>query len=236
MNADRISPTLEDLCPSAIWHTLKGRLTEVRRQRLESAASGRTNYLRLVVQDVHQPHNISACLRSAEAFGIGNIDIVTLGRPSKVSSVARGVGDWLTINRYETVQSCAENLRTKGFKIAAGLPRAEATTLAQVPVDEPLAVVFGNEHAGIDSSWHELIDYPFTIPMSGLVESLNISVSAAISLYNLTERCKATVGSSYFLTKIEQERLLGQWLKIKVPSWRGEYGKLRTSRVIDDYR
>ena len=227
MSPDETELTIDFICPSAIWQTLKGRLTDSRRKRLEATASRRTNHLELVVQDVHQPHNVSACLRSAEAFGVGNIDIVTLGRPAKVSTVARGVGDWLTINRYETVQACASSLRSKGFKIAAGLPNAGVRTLSQVPIEQPLAVVFGNEHAGIDDSWHELIDYPFTIPTSGLVESLNISVCAAISLYDLTGRCKVALGTSYYLSTIEQERLLGTWLKNKIPSWRSEYSRLQ---------
>ena len=195
---------------------------------MEAVARGRTRHLRLVVQDVHQPHNVSACLRSADAFGLDLVDVVTLKHSFKPSTVARGVDGWLSIARHTDVKSCVAALRRDGFRLVAGLPRQDARPLYELPVDEKLAVVFGNEHSGIDAEWLDQIDYPFTIPMVGMVESLNISVSAAITLAHLTRAAReALAPGDYFLSATEQEDLLNRWIIAHVPSWEGELESLR---------
>jgi tRNA (guanosine-2'-O-)-methyltransferase len=207
---------------------MQSMLTDQRRDRMLHAANNRTRYLRLVVQDVHDPHNVSACLRSAEAFGIQEIDVVTLRETFRASTVARGVNHWLSIRKHKTVKGCADGLRQAGFRIVAGVPKPGAKHLDELPLDKPLAVVFGNEHQGIDPEWHEHIDEPFTIPMVGMVESLNISVSAAIALHQLTKSARAKLPpETYFLKENERNALLSSWICRQIPAWPDICARLR---------
>lgn len=217
----------QDPYPSDAWDLLSEHFSPARRSRLETAAAGRTRHIRLVVQDVHQPHNVSACIRSADAFGIQDIDVVTLNQAFKASTVAKGVAHWLTIKRYRSVADCVKVLRQSGYKIAAGLPRQDAVSLYDLPLDQPLAVVFGNEHAGIDSEWLEHVDHAFTIPMVGLVESLNISVSCAITLAHLSRSARLQLGEAYHLSDKAQKQLLSSWTCRQIPSWQLELDRLR---------
>ncbi len=207
--------------PSDAWRLLGGYLSDSRRQKLERVAHLRTRHLRLVVQDIHHPHNVSACLRSAEAFGIQDVDVVCLKEKFCPSSVARGVSKWLSINKYSTIEACAQNLRALGYRIAAGMPCEEgAVLLSKVKLEEPLAILFGNEHEGVHSEWKKHCDFFFTIPMVGFVESLNISVSNAVTLYELTRRAKEEIPEDrYYLKADDREALLSGWVCEHLEGW-----------------
>lgn len=218
--------------PSDAWELLSPQLTDHRRQRMLNTAAKRTNHVRLVVQDVHQPHNVSACIRSAEGFGIQNIDVVTLKTKFDTSTVARGVDHWVDIKKHQTIEACVESLHSAGYVIAAAFPYGDAVTLDELPVDKPIALVFGNEHEGLDLAWRDLADIRFTIPMVGIVESLNISVCAAISMYSATQRSKAIIApEKYFLTPGEQQLLLNQWICRQITSYEGQLTRLRPQQA-----
>lgn len=193
------------------WQSQKLLLTERREQRLIGAAAKRTPLLRLVIQDVHQPHNVSACLRSAEAFGICDVFVVDGGHRFRPSTVARGVSKWLNIHRFSDVETCARALKADGFRLAAAMPMQDSFSLEELDVSTPLAVVFGNEHDGVHQTWEPYIDVYFTIPMVGLVESLNISVSAAICMHTLTNKMRSLHQDAYFLSPLDQQTLLDHW-------------------------
>ena len=219
----------EQRYPADAWRLLSLRFSEARRQRLQQAIEARTRHIRLVVQDIYQPHNVSACIRSADAFGVQDIDVVTLNQPFKASTVAKGVAHWLTIRRYRAVSDCVTALRHQGYLIAAGLPRQDAVPLYDLPLDRPLAVVFGNEHAGIHAEWLAHVDYAFTIPMVGLVESLNISVSCAVTLAHVTRAARHLLGDSYALPVPTQAEILCEWACRQTPAWQAELDRLRAS-------
>jgi tRNA (guanosine-2'-O-)-methyltransferase len=203
-------------------------LTEARRDRMRRAAAARTRRIRLVIQDVHQPHNVSACMRSADAFGVQDVDVVIMDARFRPSTAAKGVHDWLTIRRHRQLAPCIESLKVGGYLLAAGVPSEAATPLYELPVDRPIAVVFGNEHAGIHPDWQPHIDLPFTIPMVGMVESLNISVSAAITLAHLTRAARAALSDDvYLLTEKEREALLCEWVCKQLRSYDERLRRLR---------
>ncbi len=211
--------------PPDLWDVLRPRFSPARQQRFLDVVAKRTAHIRLVLQDVHLPHNISACLRSAEAFGVLHCDVVRV-KPTrfKPSGAARGVESWLQMHSFTTIAECAASLKAQGYQIVAAIPRQEAVPLEQVAIDKPLAVLFGNEHAGVDPQWHEYIDGYFTIPMCGMVESLNISVSAAISLFSLTQRMQALLPpDTYLLSPSQQQDTLNAWTSRQVPRWELEY-------------
>lgn len=193
------------------WALLHPFITEERRNRLQQVADNRSTHIRLVLENIRDPHNVSACLRSADAFGVLNIDIVSADG-FKTSTVAKGADNWLNVTKYQEPGPCIANLKREGYKIASAYPPHEegATALAELPVDEPIAVVFGNEHAGVSSSWKNRVDYKFTIPMYGMVESLNISVSAAVTMQQLRKKIQNT--REALLTEEEKTLLLNQWI------------------------
>jgi tRNA (guanosine-2'-O-)-methyltransferase len=201
--------------PADAWELLSPRLSEARRERMLRVASQRTRHLRLVLQDVFDPHNVGACLRSAEAFGILCCDQVNLYQKfGKISTVSRGADQWLEVRRFTDLELYIQGLQERGFKVAAAYPPGGDTMpLAELPLDEPLAVVFGNEREGLHKAWQNRVDYRFTIPMYGMVESFNISVSAALTLHSLSERCRAELpAETFLLDAAAQKRLLDQWI------------------------
>jgi tRNA (guanosine-2'-O-)-methyltransferase len=214
--------------PDDAWRLLSPQLTAHRRERMEQTAARRTNHVRLVVQDVHQPHNVSACIRSAEAFGVQNIDVVTLSTKFNASTVARGVDEWVTISKHETVDDCVSRLHQKGYRVAAAFPHGKAVSLPELPIDQPIAVVFGNEHEGLATQWRDQADVCFTIPMFGIVESLNISVCAAITLHELTTRARiAMPPEKFYLSEDERQTLLNQWICRQISTWPLQLPRLR---------
>lgn len=214
--------------PVDAWRLLSPRLTPKRKEKFLAVSKQRSRHFRLVIQDVHHPHNVSACLRSAEAFGLVDVDVVTLNQPFKPSTVARGVSDWLDIHHHGSVESTVESIRSCGYKIAAAFPDQSSYGLADVPTTDRLAVVFGNEHEGVHDAWRQHIDYSFSIPMVGFVESLNISVSCAITLYELTQKAKHELDLNvYLLNDKERNALLCKWICQQYPSYEKQLAKLR---------
>ncbi|MBC7660726.1 MAG: RNA methyltransferase [Chitinophagaceae bacterium] len=215
------------------WELLSERLSEDRRSRMMQIVMDRTAYLRLCLQDVHDPHNVGACFRTAEANGIQYCDFVNLYQkfPKTSSTVARGANHWLDISRFKDQKLYLEGLKSRGYKIAAAYPSGSAYELDNLPIDRPLVVLLGNEAVGLDDSWSEHIDYRFSIPMYGMTESYNVSVSAALILYSLTQRCRAQVPSDkFFLTEKSQHYLLNRWMARHSRSLANELDNMRRSR------
>lgn len=203
----------EQQLPADSWEVLSPLLTENRRERLLNAVEKRTDHIRLIMQDVHNPHNVSACMRSAEAFGIQNVDVVTLSEPFKASTSAKGVQHWITLQKWADAKSCADHLKKAGYLIAAGMPSQDSVSLHDLPLDKPVAILFGNEHAGVSPEWKDHIDTYFTIPMVGLVESMNISVCAAITMHHLTYRLETMAHPARFIDIKRKNDLLGHWVR-----------------------
>lgn len=215
--------------PQDLWHILRNRFSTSRQQRMLAAAAMRTNYVCTMLQDVHDPHNISACLRSAEAFGVQNHYIINRSKPFKTSTVARGVQHWLSLHHHTSIPEAIEQIKAKGYKIYAALPRPSSYSLWDLPVDAPICVAFGNEHAGVDPEIIHQADGCFMIPMVGMVESLNISVSCGITLASLHHR----IGAEKGLSGAEQQTLLSHWVAKQVPSWQMEYDRLQNSESAE---
>lgn len=208
------------------WPLLQVILSDGRRERMLRAAAMRTMKLRLVLQDTFHAHNISACIRTAEAFGVQNVDLVAMRHGFKPTGVTRGVERWMTLNQFSGIPQCGAFLKAQGFHVTGAslegdFPEIPALTLETLPLDRPIAVVFGNEKDGMDPGWRGSLDSTFTIPMVGLVESLNVSVCAAIALYQVNQRLAPFWGDAYRVTPAEQEGLLDQWICRHFPHWQG---------------
>lgn len=183
-----------------------------RLEKFKKVAAARTRQLTLVLEDIRHPHNVSACLRTAEAFGIQDIHVVEGRHRFLPSSVTRGVDRWVDVHRWDCRIKLANHLRESGYLLACAYPRQDALALDAIPVNQALAIVFGNEGEGLSNDWQQVADICFTIPMVGMVESLNISVSCALAMRATLSRMKTDAPESFFLNEADQKNLVERWV------------------------
>lgn len=158
-------------------------LLDDRRARIDAAAASRLGGLRVMIENLHDPHNGAAVLRSAEAFGVQRIDVIENGgKPFRFSStVTQGCEKWLDVVRHRTLAAALATLRADGFLLYAALPDASAV-LEDLDFAHPAAVLVGNEHDGLTAEAIAAADVRFRIPMYGMTRSLNLSVAAALTV------------------------------------------------------
>lgn len=207
---------------------------------MEAVASHRTSQIRLVLQDVHGQHNISACLRSAEALGVQNVDILSLTpsstRTFRPTSVACGIAHWLTVRQFTHLKPYQLFLQEQGYHLYGAMPTSQRSNLPLSslgtkvwPRKQPIAVLFGNENDGIHPELQSITAGSFTIPTSGFVESMNVSVAAAITLHHLSCQARELLGPHYFLTRQQQTDLLNTWITRHFSHWQRLYQNTQKS-------
>ncbi|TDP57568.1 TrmH family RNA methyltransferase [Flavobacterium dankookense] len=170
---------------------LEGFLTENRKERFQKVLENRTNHFTIAVEDVFQFHNTSAVMRSCEVFGIQEINIVEQRFGKDIDKeIAMGAQKWVDINRFDNITNCIENLRTKGYQIIATTPHDDSCLLHEFDISKKSALFFGTEKEGLSEEVMKQADGFLKIPMVGFTESLNISVSAAIIIQDITSRLR----------------------------------------------
>ena len=199
---------------------LKQFVSENRIKRFDEVINQRTNYIQIVLENLYQAHNASAVLRSCESFGLQTVHFIENKNSLKISAdVAMGSSNWLTINRYKDAENNTINALTKlkqlGFKIVATTPHTNSYTIDALPIDQKIALVFGTEIDGISKDVYDLADEFVKIPMYGFTESFNISVCAALCMYELTTRVRKNI-PNYLLTNEEKQEVYLNWLKTSV--------------------
>jgi len=171
--------------------TLENFLTPRRRSLFDKVLAKRTNHFTVATEDVYQLHNTSAVIRSCDVFGVQNIHITEERNLRKIDrEIAMGAQKWVNVNRYHTAKDSIETLREKGYQIVATTPHHNACLLEDFKIHKPAALYFGTEKQGLSEELMNEADAYLKIPMAGFTESLNISVSAAIILQNLTTRLR----------------------------------------------
>jgi tRNA (guanosine-2'-O-)-methyltransferase len=208
----------------ALLNHLNGFLTEKRRSRLADVLSRRTRHLTVVLEDIRKSHNVSAVIRSCDAFGVQDVHVVEPREPFEAAAkIALGSQQWLTVHEYPArggAAECVDRLRKAGFQIVATAPPGPGTVpFDQVDVSRQLAIAFGNEKEGLTDTVRSAADCLVTIPMAGFVESLNISVAAAIILQSLTSRLRQS-DADWQLSGEERFELLFDWTRKSIPSIR----------------
>jgi len=186
-------------------------MREQRRQKLRSALDKRIDSLTIVLESLYLRHNLSAVLRTAEAFGIQDVHLVSGGRPVE-HGVARGAEKWVTLHTHESIESCLSELRQSGFSIYIADLTDDAYTPETLPVESRIAILFGSELAGVSDRAKSLSDGAIIVPMVGLTQSLNVSVAAACILSRLSQRRRHIVGEGD-LSDDKKERLLSKWIQ-----------------------
>ncbi len=169
---------------------LESLLTSRRKELFKKVIDQRTDHFTVATQDVYQLHNTSAVIRSCDVFGIQNIHVVEEVNRKKIDrEIAMGAQKWVDINRYTSTGDCLKTLKNRNYRIIATSPH-QGTLLQDFDVTEPAALFFGTEVSGLSTEVLEEADEFLRIPMVGFTESLNISVSAAIILQEITSRLR----------------------------------------------
>lgn len=193
---------------------LSGFMLGERFDRLTSRLEHRTRYAVMCLEDIFYPHNASAVIRSAEAFGLQEIHAVeslTKFKPS--SHIVRGTDQWIELNHWQSTPQLVESLKQRGYRIVITSPREGGYTPETFLVEQgPFAIFMGTEKTGISTWLMEQADEAIYIPMCGFAESLNISVSAAIILQRLTDRVRENPAIEWQLQQGEKREILLEWL------------------------
>ncbi|EHO08875.1 TrmH family RNA methyltransferase [Myroides odoratimimus] len=182
-------------------------LTENRVERFKEVLKDRTNHFTVVAEDVYQLHNTSAVMRSCEVFGVQDLHVIEQKFGKRIDKeIALGAEKWVDIHRYASIPTAIEDIRKKGYQIVATTPHLEANHLEDFDISKPSAIFFGTEKNGLSPEIIEQADAYIKIPMVGFTESLNISVSAAIIIQNLTTR----VRNSDVEWRLKEEEILAK--------------------------
>jgi tRNA (guanosine-2'-O-)-methyltransferase len=170
---------------------LEGFITENRKEGFLRVLKNRTKHLTVAMEDVFQLHNTSAVMRSCEVFGIQELNVVEQKFGKSIDKeIAMGAEKWVDINRFSSIQDCITNLKGKGYQIIATTPHNDSCLLHEFDITKPSALFFGTERDGLSEEVMQQADGFLKIPMVGYTESLNISVSAAIIIQDVTNRLR----------------------------------------------
>lgn len=193
-------------------------LTPEREAKFRKTIAQRQPDLTVVLENVIDVHNISAIMRTCETVGVSEIHIIDNENPQPRKLGKRAAASarkWMTVQWYQNADACFAQLRTQGMKIwVTHLNEGGEKTLGlyDLNLTQPLALVFGNEHAGLTKEALALADGNFIIPMKGMVQSLNVSVAASVVLYEAMRQRE--IAGAYNISKTsaeETQRLINEW-------------------------
>ena len=188
--------------------------TEERLQKITSVVKSRQHSLRVVLENIHDPHNVSAIFRSCDAVGVPKVSLIynTEKFPKISKTSSSSANKWIEKEKFEDVEKCYSSLRKEGFKIYASMLADEAVDLFDLNLTEKTALVMGNEHRGVSEDAAKLADKIFYIPMSGMIQSLNVSVATAVTLYEAYRQRKSKgMYAKSELSEKEIENMIDEW-------------------------
>lgn len=194
-------------------------MTPEREKRLTSVLDKRQGDITIVLENVFDPHNISAVMRTADSIGIQDIYILNTKIPrhkkwgAKSSSSA---AKWLSVHQFENAEECFSSLRKHYSTILTTHLSTDAVSLHQIDFTKSIALVFGNEHSGVSDEIRAMADGNFIIPQVGIIRSLNISVACAVTLYEAYRQ--KMIAGHYNLKRlgdVRYEELMKRWAENK---------------------
>lgn len=190
--------------------------TPERVEKLRAVVDKRQPSLSIVLENVHDPHNVSAVLRSCDATGVLDVHLVYTGKqkfPDLGERSSASARKWVGQRHHRSIEECYSALHNEGKRIYATHLGDNAVSLYDVDFTQPIAIVFGNEHAGVTEEAVRLADGNMRIPQAGIVQSLNISVACAVTLFEaFRQRLQAGMFDSPQFSAEERNRLLCEWL------------------------
>lgn len=179
--------------------------------RITQTAENRLKQVSIAIEAVHHRHNISAILRTADSLGIATVHLIT-GNFRAARGAARGAERWLTIHKHPSTLHAIAQIQAEGRDIYVADIAKEAFAPSAVPVDRPLCLWFGAEHAGVSPEAIAAAKGVVSLPMHGMAQSLNVSVAAALISSVVSERARAR-GPSALLSEKEATEQVARWLK-----------------------
>lgn len=198
---------------------LAGYLTNNRLELFDRVLVNRTRYLTVVLEDIYQPQNASAVLRTCDCFGIQDVHIIENRNEFEVNrEVSLGSSKWLTLNKYSDQSHnsllAIQHLKSEGYRIVATTPHTNDQNLHEFDISKgKVALVFGSELPGVSETVLKEADEFLKIPMYGFTESFNISVSAAIILHHLTLKMQNSKSINWQLTPYEKDQIKLDWIR-----------------------
>lgn len=216
-NSDNTANTVRQI------EILKQFVTENRYQRMLRIVEERTQYMSIVLENIYQPHNTSAVLRSCDCFGIQDVHVIeNENKYSLNKDIALGSSNWLNIIRYNKNENntaeCLNSLKSKGYRLVATLPSPTATSIFDFDVSAgKFALLMGTELTGLSDIACKMADENIYLPMVGFTESLNISVTAATFMFYLSQKIKK-LDVAWQLDDITKNKVLLNWLINSVKS------------------
>ncbi len=209
---------------------LESLLSPTRLERLKRVLSRRLGCLTLVLDNLYDPHNMAAIVRTLESMGIQDLHVVQQQYPfNPSSSVTRYSHKWITTHKHADIATCFRALRQTGFKIYVADMDAEARHVTQLPLKspQPIALVLGNEHKGVSNESRKLADGSVSIPMFGFTESYNVSVAAALLLQPAVTRRRGFIApGTGSLSEERTNALYDSWLRKSVKN---------SARILKEY-
>ena len=202
---------------------LSGFINEERRNRLQQILAQRTRHITVVLEDVYQPQNASAVVRTCECLGLQELHVIENRYEYRLSpAVVQGASKWIDLIRHnreqqDNTRACIEALRQRGFRIIAMDPAAEGRTVEQLDLSDKLALCFGSEEPGLSANLMALADETASIPLHGFTRSYNLSVSAGISLYTLVAALRNS-DVNWQLDEQDATDLYIRWLAASTPA------------------
>lgn len=210
-------------------------ITPERYAKMLHALNNRTYKIAIALEDIYQPHNAAAVMRSCDAFGIQNAFVIENRYPLKIShNVDMGASKWMNIKRFksktcttasaagkrqpnefdaENTRHAIEEIKQMGYVVAAATLREDSVDISEVPVDRPLAILIGTELTGLSQTAHECADLAFKMDMLGFAQSLNLSVFSALCISELSRKMRA-MDDSWKMSESQRDELLFHWLSI----------------------
>lgn len=220
----------DDLTATEV-ESLEPMVSDERLARMDAVLDRRTRTVTVVLEEIYDPHNIAAVVRTCEAFGFQDLHIITGDRsgrrflPSKGVSI--GTTRWLTLHAWSEPVSCVRDLQRRGYRVLATTVDA-AVPIQTIDFCAPTAVVFGNEREGVSEEMLAMCDGRIAIDMNGFVESFNISVAAGIVLHQAFQHRQAHLGEGAGdLSASDRAAIRARWVYEDVP---------RASAVLDRIR
>jgi tRNA (guanosine-2'-O-)-methyltransferase len=183
-------------------------LTSERRQKIDKVILGRTFSNVVVMENIYDRGNISAVMRSAEAFGFAQVHLIELGEKFKESQrTTAGADKWMEVRKWKSTKSCVDQLKAEGKQIIVTHLDSTSKPIEDIDFSKPSVLVLGNEKDGVSTDMIEAADHRVILPMEGFVQSFNISVAGALCFYQMYLDRRARLGRSGDLSEKELQIL-----------------------------
>lgn len=213
-------------------------ISDNKKSLFEEIVLKRTKHITVVLENIFQPHNAAAVLRSCDCFGVQDVHIIENDwKYSPNKEIDMGSSKWLSLHRYNSVEnntlSTINHLKNKGYKVIATTPHKDDCLIGDLDLTEPVALMFGTELTGLSDIALENADGYVKLPMHGFTESYNISVSVALALFSVTERLHKNPDIKWQLSPEDQTEIKLNWAK-KVVKHSEKVERILNARFNDD--